>query len=1082
MKILNAIRFTFLFIFLLNPNIVLAQDTSASLLPNAVQQFFDNNGNPLARGTVTTYQPGTTILATTWKDALQLTPNTNPIILDGGGKAIIYAATPIRQVVKDQNNNLIWDAVSTPSGSGFSPTFIGDGQLVGTIKPWAGLIAPNQYAFAFGQELSRVTNNDLFIAITQTFNVTCASGSPTITGIGDTTQIRIGEVVEVSACIISPPTVISKTTNSVTLSANSIVSTSTSARFFPWGNGNGSTTFNVPDLRGSVLAGRNNMGGSASTKITSTFYGTDPNGQGAAGGSQTQNSTISQANLPNVNFAVNIPSGQGSHTHSLTGTSNDMLGIGGGTIVRGSTVNGFGTLYNPTVVANTLPAMTGTAASGGSGTAFANNVIQPTLMINYIIKVLADVPNSSANGVASLGGMTGVIACGNGLVCTGNVVSISSAVPAGTLNQVQYNNGFAFNASANFVFTDPTLTLGKSGTATGQLELAGATSGSVIQQAHSTAGAPVITWGNSTGTPAVVATSPLSLDTTTGVLSCPSCGGASIIVGSTVVSSGTTGRVLFDNGGLLGEYTTIPVGFGGTGAATFTSNLPLLGNGTSALAQGTISGNTTKFATVSGSFTSGNCIKSDASGNLIDNGATCGGGGGGSPGGTSGQVQYNNAGSFGGFTASGDATINTSTGAVAVTKTGGVAFAASATTDTTNASNISSGTLAAARGGAGTITGALKGNGAGVVSQAACADLSNGSASCSTDTTNASNISSGTLNTLRLPSPFTSGTRNGNTSVFATISGSLIAGNCLKSDASGNIIDDGAVCGGGGGGGSPGGTNGQIQYNNLGAFGGFTASGDATITPSTGAVIVTKTNGVSFAASATTDTTNASNISSGTLNTLRLPSPFTSGTVSGNTSVFATTTGTLINTHCVSLDTNFNFVDAGAPCGAGTVTSVGITAGTGITQSGSPITSSGNITVNVDKATTSNAWAATSNKVLTTDILFNGVGALQSLSGTSSVTPDLSLGRNFVFTATSATNFTLNTPTNTHIGDTGCILFFQPASGTPVTITFGTNWVTPSGVSGKALTSTLGALDTVCYLIVNSTPSVLFTLANNWTH
>lgn len=48
---------------------------------------------------------------------------------------------------------------------------------------------------------------------------------------------------------------------------------------------------------------------------------------------------------------------------------------------------------------------------------------------------------------------------------------------------------------------------------------------------------------------------------------------------------------------------------------------------------------------------------------LFVNGVAVGGGGG-TPGGSSGQIQYNNAGAFGGFTASGDATINTSSGAV----------------------------------------------------------------------------------------------------------------------------------------------------------------------------------------------------------------------------------------------------------------------------------------------------------------------------------------------------------------------------------------------------------------------------------
>jgi hypothetical protein len=47
-------------------------------------------------------------------------------------------------------------------------------------------------------------------------------------------------------------------------------------------------------------------------------------------------------------------------------------------------------------------------------------------------------------------------------------------------------------------------------------------------------------------------------------------------------------------------------------------------------------------------------------------------------------------------------------------------------------------------------------------------------------------------------------------------------------------------------------------------------SGDATIA-SSGAITVTKTSGTAFAASATTDTTNAANISSGTLNAARVP-------------------------------------------------------------------------------------------------------------------------------------------------------------------------------------------------------------------
>lgn len=61
-----------------------------------------------------------------------------------------------------------------------------------------------------------------------------------------------------------------------------------------------------------------------------------------------------------------------------------------------------------------------------------------------------------------------------------------------------------------------------------------------------------------------------------------------------------------------------------------------------------VQGNTNKVPTVSGAFTTGNCVKVDASGNFVDNGSACSGGTA-TPGGANTQVQYNNSAAFGGM-------------------------------------------------------------------------------------------------------------------------------------------------------------------------------------------------------------------------------------------------------------------------------------------------------------------------------------------------------------------------------------------------------------------------------------------------
>lgn len=192
---------------------------------------------------------------------------------------------------------------------------------IGGLMDFAGFADPLHYYLCDGAAKNRISDYLLFTALTKVVTVTLTTGVNTFTVVS-TADYHIGMTLESTGLTASPPTTVTGISGTtITMSAVAIATGATSVRLFAWGAGDGSTTFNVPNLLGYVTAGAN---GSALTNV---------NGVGLRGGEATH--AIAVTELPahhhggfnGSNFWTDLAPGGGFHYTNAGVVNINIAGI-----------------------------------------------------------------------------------------------------------------------------------------------------------------------------------------------------------------------------------------------------------------------------------------------------------------------------------------------------------------------------------------------------------------------------------------------------------------------------------------------------------------------------------------------------------------------------------------------------------------------------------------------------------------------------------------------------------------------------------------------------------------------------------
>lgn len=520
-----------------------------SVLQAPLPKFqFNQDGAPLAGGKVFTYASGTTTKLATYKDFTGTTPNTNPIILDVNGQCDIWLI------------------------EGDTYTFV--------LSPSTDTDPP---ANAFWTE-----NGITGIANSVTSGAGGTGGIVLQTGDVKWFAAADGNLAEGWLLCTGAP--ISRT-DFATL-YNAIGTT--------WGIGDGTTTFNLPDLRGRVPAGADNMGSVAANRITSASIGANaPAVLGATGGTQLAQADTLTTFDPGHTHAV-LPAGVvglvGSGTFAPTSEEiNAETGITISTNVTGVTVfsNLTGDQQNvqPTIFGNfaiwsgpnltnsstggtvlSVAAGAGLAVGAGPGGTITTdgtlNVIPATtttlggVIIGSNITVNA---GGTISVIPGAGGVTAVVA-GTGLEVGSTPGGTISA--SGTLNILP-----ATTAALGGIVAGANTTINTGGT----LSVAAGAGG--VSSIGGQSGSIAVGAGVSVSGGTLVNTGILSLVEGTGIL----VGGGNTIDNIGVLSLGTVtgaiplgGGISFNGGGSLINSGVLAVG-AAAGSIVLGPNLALTG-------------------------------------------------------------------------------------------------------------------------------------------------------------------------------------------------------------------------------------------------------------------------------------------------------------------------------------------------------------------------------------------------------------------------------------------------------------------------------------------------------------------------